>query len=199
MAIHPRFSAFLSLGAICLTRIVPPFYWVETCLSIRVFQGLWLWKVYHRHFFVSFYQFPSVGWVLHLCPESCMHVQNLQIWVSIVHCYRICKFLFWPLPVTAGVGGGGGPRRTTILANVFLIAPAIFCSLLSSVLIVLNLTLTPHSGSISNWVLQPQCISGISPLISVPKFSQTCLCTARSPYRPCWWPCPAAFSMSVLV
>jgi hypothetical protein len=37
-----------------------------------------------------------------LCPRSCMRVQNLPIWVSIVRCDVICSFLSWPPQVKWG-------------------------------------------------------------------------------------------------
>jgi hypothetical protein len=57
------------------------------------------------HVSVLFYQTPSVGWVPFPCPESCMLLQNLQIWVSIVWCKIIYNFLSRPLLPPAGAVG----------------------------------------------------------------------------------------------
>jgi hypothetical protein len=46
-------------------QIRPPFSVVlKPPLSSHFNQGIWSWRVYHRHVSVSFYQTPSVGWVL---------------------------------------------------------------------------------------------------------------------------------------
>jgi hypothetical protein len=75
---------------------------------------------------VSFYQTPSVGWVLSPCPESCMHIQKLQIRVSIVRCNVVCRFLSWhPLPHASAVGGvqGGLPLQLLELSSLLLWFP----------------------------------------------------------------------------
>jgi hypothetical protein len=86
---------YWSWSHIC-TRLVLPSWLAETCLSIHFCQGIWSWKVCYRQVFVSFGQSPSVGQAPFSCPESCMHIQNLQILVSTDRCSTRYKYLLWP-------------------------------------------------------------------------------------------------------
>jgi hypothetical protein len=45
---------------------------------------------------VSSYQSPSIGLVLFLCSQTCVHVKNPLTWVSNDHYNLVCKFLLWP-------------------------------------------------------------------------------------------------------
>jgi hypothetical protein len=78
-----------------------------------------------------------------------MNIHILSILVSIVHCSRVYKFLFWPQHPTGSAVGS--PRRTSVaaagtilIASVILKQPSL-CSFPSSALLVLNLTLGYHT------------------------------------------------------
>jgi hypothetical protein len=56
----------------CVYQISHPFR-VETPSSIHFYQGIWSWRVYHRHVSVYFYQTPYVGlYLFHVLSHVCI-------------------------------------------------------------------------------------------------------------------------------
>jgi hypothetical protein len=98
-----------------VNQISPPFCQVKTRLSIHFYQGIWLWRVYHRHVSVSFYQTPSVAevlffmsWIMYACPKP----------MDLGFHWSLQRSLKFPALASASTcrWGGGSPRRTSITA-----------------------------------------------------------------------------------
>jgi hypothetical protein len=116
--IHPSPSAFICPGTVCTTDQFPS-YWDKMSFHSLLSGNLTLKDLTQTCLNVSasFYQSPSVGWVLLSCLEACMHAHILWIWVLIVHCKTVYGFLLWPKPTTprAMWGVQGWRQRCAIL------------------------------------------------------------------------------------
>jgi hypothetical protein len=134
--------------------------------SIHFCQGIWLKGLQKTRLGII----PSVP----TCrtgsyPESCMRVKNLQIWVSIDCSSRVYLQLQvqWresneDLNCSCHCPGNGQAGHPLQFAR------------------------PPQCQHRWLCVLPPWRRSSTSPVVSVSKFSQTCLSTSKRPCRPCW-------------